>query len=343
MATPSADGFRLPAPWAPHVRCWMAWPAREESWGDNRDDARQAYAEIAAAIAQFEPVTIVAKPRNVVEVSIATGDNISTYSLPQDDSALGHNGPMFVVDRNRQVAGIDWRWNAWGGRYEEHDRDAAVASAILEHLGMRRYEGPLVLEGGTIVTDGEGTVIVSERALLDPSRNPGLTRDDADLILRNFLGAQKVIWLADGLSWHGGPGQAETVACFARPGLLLALGSSDSSDSNYPLLQENLAILRAEHDAAGRTLEVIEIEQPKPRTGADGHRRPLSYVSLYVANGGVVIPAYEDPQDKRAFEAISRAFDGRRCVQVPVAEIVDGALGLSAITLAQPEGAPASQ
>lgn len=320
----------------------MAWPAREESWGDDREAARQAYADIASAIARFEPVTIVAKPRNVVEVSIATGPNVSTFSLPQDDSLLGHNGPMFVVDRSLAVAGVDWRWNAWGGRYEEHQRDADAARAILDHLGMRRYGAPLVLEGGTVVSDGEGTIVVSERALLDPSRNPGLTRADADMVLRDYLGAQKVIWLADGLSWHGGPGQAETVACFARPGLVLALGSSDSGDSNYALLQENLALLRAERDAAGRTLEVLEIEQPRPSIGADGHRRPLSYVSLYVANGGVVVPAFEDPHDKRAFEAISRAYEGRVAVQVPVDEIVDGALGLSAITLAQPDGPPAA-
>lgn len=316
----------------------MAWPAREETWGEEREMAREAYAEIAAAIAQFEPVSIVAKPRNVAEVSIATGDNISTFSLAQDDSALGHNGPMFVVDRARAVAGVDWRWNAWGGRYGEHERDAAAGKGILEHLSMRRYEGPLVLEGGTVVTDGEGTIIVSERALLDPSRNAGLTRSDAELVLRDFLGATKVIWLADGLSWQGGPGHAETIACFARPGLVLALGSSDSSDSNYPLLQENLAMLRAERDAAGRTLEVVEIEQPRARTNAEGHRLPLSYVSLYVANRGVVIPAYDDPADKRAFEAISRVFEDRVGVQVFVADIVDGALGLSAITLAQPEG-----
>jgi agmatine deiminase len=316
----------------------MAWPAREETWGEEREMARQAYAEIAAAIARFEPVSIVAKPRNVAEVSIATGENVSTFSLAQDDSALGHNGPMFVVDRARAVAGVDWRWNAWGGRYQEHERDAAAGKGILEHLKMRRYEGPLVLEGGTVVTDGEGTVIVSERALLDPSRNSGLTRGDAELVLRDFLGAQKVIWLADGLSWQGGPGHAETIACFARPGLVLALGSSDSSDSNYRLLQENLAMLRAERDAAGRTLEVVEVEQPRARTNAEGHRLPLSYVSLYVANGGVVIPAYDDPADKRAFEAISRVFEGRVGVQVFVADIVDGALGLSAITLAQPEG-----
>lgn len=316
----------------------MAWPAREETWGEEREMAREAYADIAAAIAQFEPVSIVAKPRNVAEVSIATGENVSTFSLAQDDSALGHNGPMFVVDRARAVAGIDWRWNAWGGRYQEHERDAAAGKGILEHLKMRRYEGPLVLEGGTVVTDGEGTVIVSERALLDPSRNSGLTRGDAELVLRDFLGARKVIWLADGLSWQGGPGHAETIACFARPGLVLALGSSDSSDSNYRLLQENLAMLRAERDAAGRTLEVVEVEQPRARTNAEGHRLPLSYVSLYVANGGVVIPAYDDPADKRAFEAISRVFEGRVGVQVFVADIVDGALGLSAITLAQPEG-----
>jgi agmatine deiminase len=320
----------------------MAWPAREESWGEEREVAREAYAEIAQAIARFEPVTFVSKPRNVAEVSIATGENVSTFSLPQDDSVLGHSGPMFVVDGKGNVAGVDWRWNAWGGRYPDHERDAGAGREILAHLGMRRYEAPLVLEGGAISGDGEGTLIASERAILDPARNPGVTRGDVEIVLRDYLGARKIIWLADGLPWHGGPGHVETVACFARPGLVLALGSNDSGDSNYALLQENLAQLRAEHDADGRTLEIVEIEQPRARIGADGFRLPLSYVSLYLANGAVVVPAFEDPQDKRAFEAIARAFEGRTGVQVPVGDLVDGALGLRAITLPQPEGTPAA-
>ncbi|MEX0807774.1 MAG: agmatine deiminase family protein [Dongiaceae bacterium] len=342
MAIPAADGFRLPAPWAPHLRCWMAWPAREESWGENREAAREAYAEIAGAIARFEPVTFIAKPKNVAEVSIATGENISTFSLQHDDAILGHNGPVFVVNQDGIVAGVDWQWNGWGGRYIDHERDAAVAALILEHLQMRRYEPPLVLDGGAIVGDGEGTLIASERVILDPARNVGLTRSDAEIVLRDYLGIEKVIWLPDGLAWHGGPGHVETVACFAKPGLVLALGCSDSADPNFALLQENLAQLRAAHDAAGRTLDVVEIEQPRARAGRDGNRLPLSYVSLYVANGGVVMPAFEDPQDKRAYEAVSRAFAGREVTQVPAGDIADGGSGLHAITLAQPDGPPAA-
>jgi agmatine deiminase len=320
----------------------MAWPAREESWGEDREAAREAYAEIASAIARFEPVTFIAKPKNVAEVSIATGENISTFSLQHDDAILGHNGPVFVVNGNGSVAGVDWQWNAWGGRYIDHERDAAVAALILEHLKMRRYEPPLVLDGGAIVGDGEGTLIASERVILDPARNAGLSRGDAEIVLRDYLGIEKVIWLPDGLAWHGAPGHVETVVCFAKPGLVLALGSSDSSDPNFALLQENLAQLRAAHDAAGRTLEVVEIEQPRARTGRDGNRLPLSYVSLYVANGGVVMPAFEDPQDKRACEAVSRAFAGREVIQVPSGDIADGGSGLHAITLAQPDGPPAA-
>jgi len=343
VARPADDGFFMPAEWAPHGRCWMEWPSRAETWGDRIEAARDAYVEVATAIARFEPVTMIAKPKNLIDASLRVGKdkNINVYSLPHDDSWMRDNGPTFVVDGAGAVAGVDWRWNAWGNKYADHERDAAVAEEVLKHLEMRRYEAPLVLEGGAIHTDGEGTLLTTESVLLNPNRNPGIGRADMEELLAAYLGVRKVIWLGEGLKDDSTDGHVDNLACFVKPGTVLALTSSDSADANHGPLKDNLARLRAATDAQGRALEVIEIEQPRPRYLPDGSRIAASYVNFYVANGAVVMPAFEDPQDARAFEAVTRAFPGREIVQVPALDIVFGGGGIHCITQQQPDGPPA--
>lgn len=341
MTRPAEDGFFMPAEWTPHARCWMEWPARAETWGDGIEQAREAYGEVANAIARFEPVTIITKPKNVAEVSLQTGAGIATFSLPHDDSWMRDNGPTFVVDGQGNVAGVHWRWNAWGNQYPDHERDAAVGQAVLEHLGMRRYAAPIVMEGGAIHTDGEGTILTTESVVLNPNRNPGVSREEMERILCGYLGGRKVIWLGGGLQDDETGGHVDNIACFARPGVVLALSSTDPSDGNYATLADNIARLRDATDAQGRTLEVVEIEQPRARRLPDGRRMALSYINFYIANGGVVMPAFEDPQDDRAFDALSRAFPDREIVQVPALDIVRGGGGIHCITQQQPVGTPA--
>jgi agmatine deiminase len=344
MTRPADDGFYMPAEWTPHARCWMAWPCRAELWGEGMEAARDAYAEVALAIARFEPVTMVAKPKSVPEVSLRTGSGsgVSVFSLPLDDSWMRDMGPTFVVDGSGQVAGVDWQWNAWGNKYPDHDRDAEVAKSVLEHLGMRRYEAPFVLEGGAIHTDGEGTLLTSESVLLNPNRNPGIDRQQMEELLAAYLGIRKVIWLGEGLTDDDTDGHIDNLACFVRPGVVVALSSNDPEDSNFKVLQDNLSRLRAATDASGRSLEVVEIEQPKPRKHADGRRMALSYINFYIANGGVVIPAFEDAQDARAYDTINKLFPGREVVQVPALDILVGGGGIHCITQQQPAGTAAA-
>jgi agmatine deiminase len=344
MTRPADDGFFMPAEWTPHGRCWMAWPCRAELWGDHMEAARDAYAEVATAIARFEPVTMVAKPRSVAEVSLRAGSTagVSVFSLPHDDSWMRDMGPTFVVDGSGQVAGVDWQWNAWGNKYPDHDRDAEVAKNVLEHLGMRRYEAPFVLEGGAIHTDGDGTLITTESVLLNPNRNPGIDRAQMEGLLAAYLGIRKVIWLGQGLTDDDTDGHVDNLACFVRPGVVVALGSNDPEDSNFKILQDNLGRLRAATDANGRSLEVVEIEQPRARLLEDGRRMGLSYINFYIANGGVIIPAFEDPQDARAYDTLNKLFPGREVVQIPALEILHGGGGIHCITQQQPAGTPAT-
>ena len=342
MSRPAEDGFFMPAEWAPHSRCWMEWPCRIETWGDRIEAARDAYAEVATAIARFEPVTMITKPKNVAEVSLRAGSGVSTFSLPHDDSWMRDNGPTFVVNGRGQVAGVDWQWNAWGNKYSDHDRDAAVAEAVLEHLKMRRYAADFVLEGGAIHSDGEGTLLTTESVLLNPNRNPTLGRAELEELLAAYLGVRKVIWLGQGLQNDDTDGHVDNLACFVRPGVVAALTEGDPEDANHAALADNLARLRAATDAAGRSLEVVEIAQPRPRTLPDGRRMALSYINFYIANGSVILPAFEDPQDDRAFETIARLFPDREVVQVPALDVLFGGGGIHCITQQQPAGAPAA-
>ena len=252
------------------------------------------------------------------------------------------NGPTFVVDGNGQVAGVDWRWNAWGNKYADHERDAAVAEEVLKHLAMRRYEAPFVLEGGAVHTDGEGTLLTTESVLLNPNRNPGIGRADMEELLAAYVGIRKVIWLGEGLKDDDTDGHIDNLACFVKPGVVLALSASDPADANHGPLKDNIARLRAATDAQGRALEVIEIEQPRPRYMPDGRRISASYINFYFANGAVIMPVFEDPQDARAFEIVGKACPGREVVQVPAIDIVYGGGGIHCITQQQPAGTPAA-
>jgi agmatine deiminase len=248
------------------------------------------------------------------------------------------NGPTFVVDGQGRVAGVHWRFNAWGEKYADYDQDAAVGGAVLEHLKMRRYEAPIVLEGGAIHSDGEGTILTTESVLLNPNRNPGITREEVEEILAAYVGARKVIWLGQGLVDDETDGHIDNLACFVKPGVVLALTANDPADGNHEALKENLARLRAESDARSQPLEVIEIEQPRARYTREGRRLALSYINFYLANGAVILPAFEDPQDARASEIIAKAFPDRQIVQVPAADIVFGGGGIHCITQQQPAG-----
>lgn len=330
MSLPTDDGFFMPAEWSPHKRCWMAWPCRTELWGEGLDAARAAYTEVAKAIADFEPVTMVANGEEIAEVSLRCGSGVACLPLAHDDSWMRDNGPTFVIDGKGGLAGVDWRFNAWGDEYDNYENDAAVAGAILAHLDVPAYMAPMVLEGGSIHVDGEGTLLTTEQCLLNPNRNPKLSQAQIEENLRAYLGVRRIIWLGRGLEDDETDGHVDNLACFVRPGVVLALSTDDPDDGNYTALQDNLARLRA------ADLEVIEVPQPAPRTGKDGRRLALSYINFYMANGGVVMPSFEDAKDEEAFTTVSNCFPDRKVLQIPVLDIVCGGGGIHCITQQQP-------
>ena len=342
MSTPSSHRYYMPAEWAPHDRCWMAWPCRDAVWGDGLAAARQAYAAVARAIAAFEPVTMLAPRALAAEAARMCGTAVEVATPRQgdawagiDDSWIRDTGPSFLVDGRGGIAGCDWRFNGWGGKYSRIADDAALASRILASLNIKCFSAPFVLEGGAIHVDGDGTVLATESVLLNANRNPGLDKTAMERHLAAWLGVRKVIWLPGGLVGDETDGHVDNVACFARPGVVLALKAAGEKDTNEEILRANRRVLAAECDAGGRRLEILEIEQPTVRDSA-GNPIAASYMNFYLANGGVIAPRFGIPADDPAARVLAAAFPGRRVVQLDARAIVRGGGGIHCITQQQP-------
>jgi agmatine deiminase len=336
MTTPREAGFRMPPEWAPHAGCWMAWPCRPENW-DDIERARATFVEVARAIARFEPVTMTANAQDAgaARGALAGVAGADVVIVPSDDSWARDTAPTFVTDCRGGLAGVDWRFNAYGGIYEEYGRTRNMARRILDLLGARRFAAPLVLEGGAVHVDGEGTVLTTAEVVLDPRRNPGLEHDEAERLLCAYLGAEKVVWLMSALDHDNTGGHVDNLACFVAPGVVAAPGCDDSDDPQCAAVHENLARLRASTDARGRTLEVVELPMPA-RPGHGERRFSPSYVNFYVANDGVVMPAFGDPADDAARDVIARLFPRRTVVQIPTLELARADGNIHCITQQQP-------
>jgi len=349
--TPRAEGYRMPAEQAPHAACWMWWPWSRRVWEpglEGRDGlaaAQAAYATVARAIAAFEPVRMVSRQQDLAQVVATCGESVETLVLPVDDAWARDTGPSFLIGPSGDLAGVDWQFNNYGNHphadkpaLAETDfvNDQAIAARVLSILGVRRFAAPLVMEGGSFHVDGDGTVLVTEECLLNANRNPSLDRDAIERFLLDYLGCEKVIWLGRGLIDDETDGHVDELACFVGPGVVLALTRNDPSDPDYPAVQDNLERLGAATDARGRSLEIIEIEAAPP-VYHRGVRLSLSYVNFYVANGGVVMPAFAAPDhDAAAREVLARAFPEREVVQVPALDIFCGGGGIHCITQQQP-------
>lgn len=314
--TPRAQGYQMPPEWAEHERTLVSWPVRDSMcYPENYGQVCDAYAETIRAIAEFEPVTVMVNPADLEEVRrrFAGSGRIECLAMAHNDAWLRDNGPTFVKNAAGEVAGVNWKFNAWGGKYAPWDLDDELAPKILDHFGKRRFDAPLVMEGGSFHVDGEGTLITTEECLLNPNRNPHLSRGEIEAYLRDYLGIDKVIWLRRGLSGDETDGHVDNIACFAAPGTVIMQVCEDPGDENCAITRENLAILQSETDAKGRRLRVVPIPQP-PRREYEGKRLTLSYLNFYFVNGGMILPVFGDDAaetDKLAVEALRREFPQR--------------------------------
>lgn len=354
-STPKQDGFRLAPETAPHRRTWLLWPERPDVWRDGAVPAQAAFARVASAIVETEPVTVCASPAQRSRARALLPAAVEVIALASDDAWMRDVAPSFVVGAGGEVRGVDWRFNAWGGLYASWHADEQVAPQILEREGMAFYEAPLVLEGGAISGDGAGTLITVESCVLDPKRNPGVSKADAEHILKDYLGVESVIWLASGLAEDETGGHVDNLACFARPGVILLAWTDDGADPQYGITRDALARLEKVRDARGLPLEIVKVPLPPPlfRTHSEadgvapaagsrprkaGDRLPASYINACFANGAVILPALDPSADKKAQAIYSRVFPDRAVKMIPAREILLGGGGIHCITRDQPAG-----
>ncbi|MEW2583072.1 agmatine deiminase family protein [Streptomyces virginiae] len=329
--------FRMPAEWSEHEGCLMAWPTREDLWGSVLAEVKEEYAAVARAIAAFEPVTMVAPPGHGEDARAHCGTGAGTagltvIELPVDDSWFRDSAPLFVLDGDGNRAGVDFRFNAWGRKHHPFDADDRISALLLDHLGVDRIASDMILEGGAITVDGEGTLITTEQCLLHPNRNPGLGRDEIEAELKARLGVTKVIWLPyGGLLDTETDGHVDGVCAFAAPGTVVVSLPSDPTHPDYARMRANRAVLEAATDARGRRLEIIDVPQTAFADLADG-RIEVSYLNYYVANGGVVVPVAGLHQDEDALAVIATAHPGRKVVGVRALAIAFGGGGVHCIT-----------
>ena len=336
---PVHDGFVMPAEWAPHARTWMCWPCRMEAWGgaDAMLSAKQAVARIVRAISTFEPVVLVARHEDLAEAKLATAGKAELFEAPLDDSWARDTAPTFLRGPAGGRGAVQWRFNAWGEKYRPYAADAELAARIANEADVRLYEAPLVCEGGAIHSDGDGTLLTTEQCLLNPNRNPQLTRQEVEELLSLYTGARRIVWLGDGFSDDETDGHVDNIACFAAPGRVLVGVPSSPSLPDFEPVMEAIRRLRATRDAGGRELEVIEIEQPA-RARFDWRGRPLqaSYVNFYLPNDGVILPSFGDPNDEKARAVLADCFPGRDILQIDALDVVEGGGGIHCITQQEP-------
>jgi len=353
--TPRADGYRMPGEFEPHAGCWMLWPERGDTWRLGAEPARDAFTAVAGAIARFEPVTVGASRGQWEIARNRLPEAVRVVELSSNDAWMRDCGPTFVVDDRGGVRGVDWEFNAWGELYFPWDKDEMVARKVLEMIGFDRYRAPMVLEGGAVHVDGQGTLLTTEECLLNPNRNPSLSKGEIEGLLKDYLNLEKVVWLPRGVHMDETSGHVDNLCCFVRPGVAALTWPDDPADPQHDISTEALRVLETETDARGRRFEVHRIVQPGPlfMTGEEsrsietpeksfpreiGERLAGSYINFYIANGGIVAPQFDDPMDKPALEALGRLFPNREVVGIPSREILLGGGNIHCITQQQPPG-----
>lgn len=336
------SGWTMPAEWARHAATWMVWPHNqalwESGWRVTLPRVQEDFARVANAIARFEPVKMVVDPSAVASAKALCGPNIELIELPVNDSWCRDSGPSFVCHAQQGLAGVSWRFNAWGGK-SAHDLDEGLARRALNHLGLPCFGTPLSNEGGAIHVDGEGTLITTESVLLNRNRNPGVSKAEMEDIFSCLLGVTKTIWLPGDPDYVTGDmtdGHVDGVCAFARPGVLLIDATHDKNSVYAEVARENRRALELATDAQGRKFELIELFEASDAVDNDAEVFCASYTNFYIANGAIIMPAYGIPADDEAAAVLAKTFPDREVVPVRINHLAHGGGGVHCITQQQP-------
>jgi agmatine deiminase len=330
--TPREEGLRWPAEWARQEALLLAWPHDPTTWGEGLPAARSALAKLAAVAGQGQRVHVLAKDaadeRDARAHLAAEGARrTSVHRIPTRDAWIRDYGPLVVAGGRgptRTRLALDFVFNAWGNKYADLVDDDGVPKRLQEVHGLPTRRVHLVLEGGSIDSNGRGTLLTTSQCLLHPNRNPHLVKEEIEAQLREWLGVHHILWLGEGIAGDDTDGHVDDVARFVNPTTVVAAVEEDPADPNFAPLRDNLRRLRAMADQDGRPLEVVPLPMPHPLLGRDGHRLPASYANFVIVNGAVAVPVFGTRRDGGAIRVLERCFPKRRVVGIRCEALVEG-------------------
>ncbi|HEX5004937.1 MAG TPA: agmatine deiminase family protein [Gemmatimonadales bacterium] len=331
--TPAALGYRMPAEWAPHRGTWLSWPHNEASWPDKFGPVPGIFAEMVRHLAPHEEVHInVTGPDMAEAVTRLLAPHrlppgrVILHANPTNDAWCRDHGPCFVqceVGGRREEAIVDWGYNAWGGKYPPFELDDGIPTRIAEEYGIPVFHPGIVMEGGSLDVNGQGTLLTTEACLLNPNRNPHLDKAGIERYLADYLGVRHILWLGDGIVGDDTDGHVDDLTRFTDARTVVTVVEEDPRDENYEPLQDNLRRLESMTDQDGERLRVVTLPMPRALY-QDGQRLPASYANFYIANGVVLLPTYDPERDAAARDTLQGLFPTRRVVPIDAVDLVWG-------------------
>ncbi len=343
--TPRSLGYGMPAEWGPHRATWLSWPHNLETWPTQLARVQDIWLQMAVALSPYEQVCLLVNDfhaeREVSTRLSAAGAvmaNISLLQIPTEDVWIRDYGPSFVTrnSRDQPLAANDWIFNGWGGKYKSYERDDNVAKHIIRQLKVPVFEHPVILEGGSIEVNGAGLCLTTEQCLLNRNRNPDLSREQIEQLLKNALGVNKVVWLGEGVAGDDTDGHIDDIARFVDFNTVVCVREANTRDENYAPLEENYERLLAARDSKGGKLEVVSMPSPSPLLH-EGLRLPASYANFYIANEVLLAPIFGEPTDKVALGILQELFPTRKIKGLPCADVVAGLGAIHCVTQQEPQ------
>jgi agmatine deiminase len=329
LQTPRSLGFSFPAEWTKHEATWLSWPHKEESWPGKIAAIYEPYCEFIKIVATGEKVRINVRDEAMKADAISHLENanvdlsqIEFYFNESNDAWCRDHGPAFVVKGNTKAI-VDWGYNAWGNKYPPYDLDDVIPTKIAKQFNLPLFTPDIVMEGGSVEFNGAGTILTSTACLLNKNRNPHLTKTQIETYLKEFYGAEQVLWVGDGIIGDDTDGHIDDITRFVNEDTVLTAVESNPLDENYLLLQENLVALKEMRLLDGRPLKIIKLPMPSPVI-YDDTRLPASYANFYIANAAVIVPTFRDVNDKIALDIIQKAFPERKVIGIDSTDIIWG-------------------
>ncbi len=331
MNLPKAKGFYFPAEWAPHTATWLSWPHKEESWPGKIGLIYPKYCEFIKALTEGELVRVnvaddTMKAFAMQQLTVAGVDlsKVEFFEFPTNDAWCRDHGPAFLINPNtKQKVIVDWGYNAWGDKYPPYDLDDVIPTKIAQHFNLPIYHPDIVMEGGSVDFNGNGTLLTSTACLLNKNRNPHLNQQQIEEYLQNYYGVEQVLWVNEGIIGDDTDGHIDDTVRFVDEDTVVTVIEENKADENYDILQENLEALKTMRLLNGKQLNIVELPMPEP-VYYDGQRLPASYANFYIANSSVIMPTYRSKNDEKALNILEQCFPDRKVIGIDSTDIIWG-------------------